>query len=299
MVKIEKIKFKGWDNCYYISNSIVEAIVTTDVGPRIIHFSLTSEKNIFCIVEDQAGKVGGDEWRIYGGTRLWHSPEAMPRTYFPDNQKIDLEIVENGIVLKQPMETTTFLQKTIELKFHPTEAEVYVTYKIKNNGLFEVKFAIWALSVMAPGGVEVMPIPKIDTGLLPSYPLVIWPYTKLNDHRVLWGEDFIILKQDKNYKPPFKIGYPNLDGWACYLNDGSLFIKQYKHIDGAEYPDFGCSYETYTTDFMLEMETLSPLYTVAPGKEISHLEVWQLKKVDAIIENEEDVKNLILPLIKK
>ena len=87
MVKIEKIKFKGWDNCYYISNSIVEAIVTTDVGPRIIHFSLTSEKNIFCIVEDQAGKVGGDEWRIYGGTRLWHSPEAMPRTYFPDNQK--------------------------------------------------------------------------------------------------------------------------------------------------------------------------------------------------------------------
>jgi len=152
---------------------------------------------------------------------------------------------------------------------------------------------------MAPGGVEVMPIPKIDTGLLPSYPLVMWPYTKLNDHRVLWGEDFIILRQDKNCKPPFKIGYPNLDGWACYLNDGNLFIKQYKHIDGAEYPDFGCSYETYTTDFMLEMETLSPLYTVAPGKEISHLEVWQLKKVDATIENEEDVKNLILPLIKK
>ncbi|WAM37044.1 hypothetical protein [Caldicellulosiruptor acetigenus] len=299
MVEVKKVEYMGWENCYKISNGKIEAIVTTDVGPRIIHFAFEGGKNVFCVVEDQAGKVGGDEWRIYGGTRLWHSPEAMPRTYFPDNHKIDFEIVENGIVLKQPMETTTFLQKTIELKFHPTEAEAYVTYKIKNNGLFEVKFAIWALSVMAPGGVEVMPIPKIDTGLLPSYPLVMWPYTKLNDHRVLWGEDFIILKQDKNCKPAFKIGYPNLDGWVCYLNDGSLFIKQYKHIDGAEYPDFGCSYETYTTDFMLEMETLSPLYTVAPGEEISHLEVWQLKKVDATIESEEDVKNLILPLIKK
>jgi len=299
MVEVKKVEYMGWENCYKISNGKIEAVVTTDVGPRIIHFGFEGGKNVFCVVEDQAGKVGGDEWRIYGGTRLWHSPEAMPRSYFPDNHKIDFEIVENGIVLKQPTETTTFLQKTIELKFHPTEAEAYVTYKIKNNGLFEVKFAIWALSVMAPGGVEVMPVPKIDTGLLPSYPLVMWPYTKLNDHRVLWGEDFIILRQDKNCKPPFKIGYPNLDGWACYLNDGNLFIKQYKHIDGAEYPDFGCSYETYTTDFMLEMETLSPLYTVAPGKEISHLEVWQLKKVDATIENEEDVKNLILPLIKK
>lgn len=52
MVKIEKIKFKGWDNCYYILNSIVEVIVIIDVGLCIIYFLFIFEKNIFCIVED-------------------------------------------------------------------------------------------------------------------------------------------------------------------------------------------------------------------------------------------------------
>jgi hypothetical protein len=42
--------------------------VTTDVGPRIIRFDLRVRKNEFKEYDDTAGKQGGDEWRIYGGT---------------------------------------------------------------------------------------------------------------------------------------------------------------------------------------------------------------------------------------
>lgn len=80
------------------------------------------------------------------------------------------------------------------MKFYLIEVEVYVIYKIKNNGFFEVKFVIWVFFVMVFGGVEVMLILKIDIGFLLSYLLVIWLYIKFNDYRVLWGEDFIILK---------------------------------------------------------------------------------------------------------
>ncbi|WAM34551.1 hypothetical protein [Caldicellulosiruptor morganii] len=299
MVEVRKVEFKGWENCFLISNNRLEAIVTTDVGPRIIYFGFKGGKNVFCVVEEQAGKKGSDEWRIYGGTRLWHSPEAMPRSYYPDNTPVEYEILPDGIVLIQPTEEWTKLQKIIEFKLDSNLPKAYVTYIIKNNGLFDVKVAAWALSVMRPGGVEVMPIPKIDTGLLPSYPLVMWPYTKLNDHRVIWGESFIILRQDPNCKPAFKIGYPNIDGWACYLNESDLFIKYYRHTEGAEYPDFGSSYETYTTDFMLEMETLSPLYNLAPGSEIIHNEEWELHRVSGKISSEDDVKRLILPIVKK
>lgn len=65
-----------------------------------------------------------------------------------------------------------------------------------------------------------------------------------------------------------------MDGWVCYLNEGNLFIKYYKYIDGVEYFDFGCFYEIYIIDFMFEMEILSLFYIVEFGEEIFYFEVW-------------------------
>jgi len=57
MVEVKKVEYMGWENCYKISNGKIEAVVTTDVGPRIIHFGFEGGKNVFCVVEDQAGKL--------------------------------------------------------------------------------------------------------------------------------------------------------------------------------------------------------------------------------------------------
>jgi len=35
-VRVEKTEYKGWPNCYRVSNGEVELIVTGDVGPRVI-----------------------------------------------------------------------------------------------------------------------------------------------------------------------------------------------------------------------------------------------------------------------
>lgn len=37
-VKVEKTEYKGWKNCYRVTNGEVEMIVTGDLGPRIIRF---------------------------------------------------------------------------------------------------------------------------------------------------------------------------------------------------------------------------------------------------------------------
>ena len=37
-VKVEKTAYKGWANCYRVTNGEVELLVTSDVGPRIIRF---------------------------------------------------------------------------------------------------------------------------------------------------------------------------------------------------------------------------------------------------------------------
>ncbi|HHW48643.1 MAG TPA: hypothetical protein GXX14_08530, partial [Clostridiaceae bacterium] len=159
--------------------------------------------------------------------------------------------------------------------------------------------SLWALTVMAPGGKEI--IPQITGGdkYLPNRMLSLWPYTKLNDPRVYWGEKYIMLKQDTAVTYPFKIGLPNKDGWAAYVNNGHMFVKRYQHIEGVTYPDFSASsYETYTINWMLEMETLSPLVMLEPEESIEHTEVWSLYDNVKTPENEKDVEEFILPLIK-
>src|SRR5215469_11064337 len=45
-VKVEKVNYAGWPNCYKVSNGEVELIVTGDVGPRIIRFGFAGGQNL-------------------------------------------------------------------------------------------------------------------------------------------------------------------------------------------------------------------------------------------------------------
>ena len=298
-VSIQKKEYKGWKNCVEVSNGIIDIIATTDVGPRIIRFGFVGKENEFCEVEEQLGKTGGDEWRIYGGHRLWHSPEDKRRSYHPDNTPVQWKEIENGIVLTQDTEPWAQIKKEIELVMSPDKAEVKVIHRMTNMGAWDIELAAWALSVMAPGGKQIVPQVTRDTGLLPNRMMSLWPYTKLNDHRVYWGEKYITIQQDPNEKTAFKIGLPNEDGWAAYINHGHMFVKKFNHYMDAIYPDYtASSYETYTIDFMMEMESLSPLELLAPGDTIEHEETWTLIDNVNVPADEKEIDEKILPLVK-
>jgi hypothetical protein len=79
----EKISYGGWPNCYRLSNKIVDVVVTADVGPRIIRFGFVDQGNMFKEYPEMLGKVGGNEWRIYGGHRFWHAPEDLRQSLLP------------------------------------------------------------------------------------------------------------------------------------------------------------------------------------------------------------------------
>ena len=61
-VKIEKVPYRGWPNCYRMSNGEVELIVVTDIGPRIIRYAFIKGKNIFKEYDEQMGHSGEKEW---------------------------------------------------------------------------------------------------------------------------------------------------------------------------------------------------------------------------------------------
>jgi hypothetical protein len=273
---MEQVAFRGWQHCMRLSNGTVDVVVTTDVGPRVVRYGLIGGENVLCEVHDEDGLTGGDTWHTYGGHRLWHAPEASPRSYQPDGVPVPFEEGERSILLKPAIEPATGIQKEMEVSLDAAGTGVTITHRLNNWGVWPVRLAAWAITVMAPGGVEVIPQTRVDTGLLPNRCVALWPYARMDDARVRWGDRFVVLHQDPAVKQPFKLGLTAEAGWAAYFNKSSVFVKRFPFVGGAEYPDYAANYETYTTDFMLEMETLSPLRTLQPGESVEHTESWLL-----------------------
>jgi hypothetical protein len=294
-VSVETITYEPWGNALRLTNGSIELIASLDFGPRIIRFGYVGGQNLF--LEDQEGKhvnrnpaidrLGEGHWRIYGGHRLWTSPESEPRTTYPDNAAVEWKKLENGFVLSSPVENWTQMRKEISVRMNPATGEVTVDHLVENTGAWPVQFAPWALSVMAPGGTAIVPQVRRQTGLLPNRIISLWPYSKMNDPRVTWGEKYIVVRQGDG-ETPFKFGSSNEAGLAAYQLGEDLFIKRYQHVAGGTYPDFGVSFECYVCGDFLEVETLGELQTVQPGASAVHQELWSLTNAKPLpFDNEE------------
>jgi hypothetical protein len=280
-VKVEKTAYDGWPNCYRITNGEVELIVTTDIGPRIMRYAFVGGKNVFVEFKEELGKSGEAKWYGRGGHRLWSAPEIVPDTYALDNGPVKITVQGDTVTLLQPVEKETHLQKEITVKLAATGSDVEVIHTIKNAGAKPRKMALWALTQMAPGGLAIALFPprgSHDTVLSPTNPLTMWAYTNFSDPRWTFTKKYILLQMQPGNKDSQKTGLFNPKTAAGYLLGSDLFVKKTVADPKAEYPDFGCSYETYTADTFLEMETLSPLTVLQPGKSATHTEHWSLHK---------------------
>jgi hypothetical protein len=300
-VKVEKTEYKGWHNCYRVSNGEVELIVTGDVGPRVIRFGFVGGQNVFKEFADQMGRTGEERFQLRGGSRIWKAPEDPIATWAPDNVPVEITPTPTGLIARAPVETVSSLQKEIEVSMAPSGTEVRVFHRITNRSLYTLEFAPWALTMMAPGGVAITGFPprgKHPANLEATNPLVMWAYTNLADKRLTFTRKYLLLRQDSNNREPQKLGTFNSDTWAAYLLNGEVFVKRTKADPTKPYPDFGCSFETFTNNEFLEMETLGPMSRVLPGKSVEHVEQWSLHRNVKLMELSDDaIDQTLLPLV--
>ena len=292
-----------YSKCIELSNGTVDLLTTVEIGPRILRYGFTGYQNEFCDNAALALAVGNDEWRLIGGHRLWHSPEAFPRTYFPDNDPVEWEKIENGIRVTSKLQQWVQIKKVMEITLSPAGSKVRILHKLINKNAWPIELAVWSLTVMAPGGKEIIPQPQnknhFSDGFKGARIISLWSYSKMNDSRVYWGDRYITLQQDKTISDNIKFGISNEDGWAAYINNKHLFVKKYVHKKEAKYPDGGVSYETFTCDYMLEMESLSPLVLLEPEKEAIHVEEWKLiGQINMPAGNEQQIDEIVDKYIK-
>ena len=283
MVSIREVKYKNFGKCLAISNDFMEVFVTLDVGPRIIKCNLKNKENMMfeelerTFSQDVSSMFGDDKkWYIYGGHRVWLSPEGFPETYYPDNDKVLYSTFPGGAEFTPPVQDVTGIQITMKVEMAEDKPEIKITHTITNKKATHLKGSVWCLSVMAPGGIALVPQPTEDTGLLPNRTLVMWPYSRFNDSRFTICDKYFALAQDKNATDAFKLGLNNTNGHSAYINNGQALVKYVEYQHGEEYPDGGCSSEIYTNNLFEELETLSPLYVLVPEKSMVHTETWKL-----------------------
>lgn len=297
---IETVDFGGWPNCIRLSNGEIELIATTDVGPRIIRLGFVGGQNFFHNYPSTLGKTGDAEWNNYGGHRLWHAPEVLPRTYAPDNTPVEHEWDGTTLILRNS-ESSNGLDKETRVTLSATSPRADIHHRLINRNPWAIELAPWALSVMAAGGRAIYPQevykPHPDC-LVPARPIVLWHFTDMSDPRWTWGREYVQLRQDPKATTKQKAGFLNSKGWAAYVLGGEVFIKHYPFVPGAAYADMGCNTETYTDPEMLEVETLGPVTRIEPGAHADHSESWLLAKAD-VGPSDADISATILPLVAK
>lgn len=278
---IEKTEFHDRAGCLRLTNGEIDLIVSTAFGPRILFYGLTGGENILGWHAEAKVQTALGEWRPYGGHRLWIAPENMPLSYAPDNAPINYFIKDDfSVRLVQPVEDATKTQKEIVVTLSEKGSDATVEHRIVNRGAAEIELSAWALTIMRGGGEAIIPNEPFESygaeNLLPVRSAAFWSYTDLTDSRWRIEKDFIRLRTDENRHEPQKIGVLNRQGWTAYQWRELLFVKRFDFVGTAVYPDMNSNTEIYTAGSFVEVESLSPLQTLATGEAIVHTERWQL-----------------------
>ncbi|MCA9867623.1 MAG: hypothetical protein KIS95_09240 [Anaerolineae bacterium] len=254
----------------------------TEAGPRIVRLIPKAlGENLLAETPDYDLPTPYGRYRLWGGHRLWHAPEAAARTYVPDEGNLRVATAANEVSLARD-EPITGIRKELTITMSRDAARVHLIHRLTNTGLWPVELAPWAITQLRLGGTALLPTtgPAGDEGLLPDRLFALWPYSRWDDPRFRPGEEAIEIVTQPIARP-FKLGYLNHAGWLAYRYGGVTFTKRWTPRPAQRHVDFGCNAEVYTNDRHLELETLGPLVRLSPGESVEHVEAWEVGATDS------------------
>lgn len=284
-ISVKEIEFAPMGKCVEISNGDAQLVVTVERGPRIISYKAFGGENFFFVDESMSvcsdsptikEAYGKDKYLMLGGHRLWATPERLPETYYPDDVPVAWENTENGVKFTPPVQSNG-IAYSITVSLAESGAGVTVTHTVTNSSHMDNWYtAPWAITQVRKDGVCVAPQNTRECSPLANRVFVFWPYTNMNDDRFTTSARYIKVRQDRTMNSSFKYGYNNESGWAGYAVDGQLFVKRFAFDAQADYPDYGCSFESYTDANSLEVESLGGQVMLAQGESANMVETWDI-----------------------
>ena len=234
--EIKELEFENYGNCLSVSNGMIEAVVTIDVGPRIIYFGFIGGENVLYndlnreyrraepILQEHYGENA--QYFAYGGHRLWTSPERMPESYYPDNKPVIYAILPESVSFTQPPQEENGLALTMEIMMSDNAKDMMVVHSAQNLVKDSMLEGLSGCTMLRPGGTLVIPQNSTEESpYIPNRSYAFWPYTRVSDSRIDFRENISLFGRIPLFANPFRMGYQQLFQLGRLLESGTPFCE--------------------------------------------------------------------------
>jgi hypothetical protein len=272
-MRIERTRFRDWPDAYRCTVGEAELTVVVSVGPRILSLRFNDGVNL---LHTDAVDLRVGEWRLYGGHRFTTAPES-PASYVPDNAPCRAT-EENGSLLIVSPEAPDGLDRALRIAGANNGRGFELTHVLGNTNCQVWTGALWAITGLAAAGRVVVPWgcgnQRWRTQMVRYLVHAEIPYANATSRQWRPAADHFVIEPAAERG---KIGLYSDRGWMALLRPDGTFVKRCPAVAPEnQCPDGGCNTEVYVGADYLELETLGPLTTLAPGQELRHIEHWHL-----------------------
>lgn len=282
LAKVEVISYRGWKNCYQISNAISKVIIVPESGGRVLAFTY-KDKNIIYQDSSQNGKSFENWKKNYfdpDGGRLDYGPENITNQLhnltwmgawrIKSIGKYSVTIYsENDSLLGLSSERTFFLHKRLaKLRTLQTATN------ISNQGLTR---HFWSRTFVKPGGEVVIRL-NPNSRFKQGWARFVFDPDGIkeddNDPRIYINGSYLLFKSEGT---TYKFGADVKRGVINYYYDGLKFQKKYKVGDLDKYVGSeNMNTIFYNSPKFLEIEPVSETIHLKPGQKMCFKESWKL-----------------------
>jgi hypothetical protein len=275
-VTIRRTEWKGWRDCYVITNGEVEVVVVPQIA-RIMKYGIAGGKNMLWVNEEltpekapEAHAPEPGEWLNYGGYKLWPAPQRdwnWPPDWTLDRGPCTVEVTEEGALHLVGMASEKHgIRFDRQITLAPTGGRLDLVQTAVNVSGEPGTVSIWDVTQVNDDCVAFVPLgPGASYRTLEGDPL---------DEQWTRTGDMLLCKPAGRTGKVFISGPPP---WLGCRQGPLLFIKAFEMAEEPP-PEPETPREVYTGDSgYIELEIVGPAVRLEPGESTALNQVWTLR----------------------
>lgn len=261
-----------------IEHADVRMTIVHEVGPRIVAFHHVDGENLLFWDTEQA--YFHDEWRMYGGHRLWTTrPDAdeSEETFAPDNKACTVRQIGDCVELISPP-TQARIEKSMTVT---VGAGVWtIEHRLRNTGSLLWAGGAWALTCTRSGPLTSYRIPL--GGGDPTWDVLTvaiprrWAghTSRLDDPQFVFDDDALNFRA-LGHEAKRMLSAPR--GTIVMADPVRGELTKAAPLRAGRYPrDTNLAVYLSPDAQLVELESMSPIKMLSPGATLVHTEAWSL-----------------------
>ncbi len=224
---MKKIDFLGLADSYVLSNGLIDLIVPSAIGPRVLSFSVTGGPNLLHASNFSpplaAPLPHGGHWMNY--SRFGNSPPQPA-----DNARAGVEVEKGLFRVRQQVEEPAKIIREMEIRLFRGSSQVHITHRIFNQNAWAISLWGWSGTAFPSGGVAIIP----TTSGQRTRSLQVTPPGNFGDKRLCLYSNCIAIQAPPHSEQPFEATSALVDGYAIYWRSGFLFACRPHFYDNTE-----------------------------------------------------------------